>query len=97
MESDNIRLKVEIRRNSDGEQAVDVWPDWDFNVFWWEEGNASCDCNRELFFERALGRNPCWDEATCGDGGYSVRLSNADTGAILYDEFASPTPEAAQK
>jgi hypothetical protein len=33
--------------------------------FWWSEGNMGCDCNRFLEFERASGRDPNPDDATC--------------------------------
>ena len=84
-----IDLKLEIRRNSDGVIATDVWKDWAYNDYWFEEGNASCDCNRELFWLRAQGLN---DDITpeCGDKGYSLRLSNNVTGEILYDELDEP-------
>jgi hypothetical protein len=91
-----MNLRVEIRRNSDGALAVDTWPDWDFNEYWWSDGNASCDCNRELFFQHARGE-PESDEPDCGDGGYSVRLSDADTGAILYADYAYTTPRGPQE
>lgn len=81
-----MNLKLEIRRNSDGAVAVDVWPDWEWSQFWWEEGNAACDCNRELFFLRARGENDD-AETACGDDRFSVRCTDADSGAVLYDEF----------
>ncbi len=47
---------------------VDPWhdmyeyePGGQFRSFMWEEGNYSCDCNRHLFFERAVGNEPDWD------------------------------------
>lgn len=83
-----VKLKLEIRRNEDGAVAVDVWPECGFNVFWWEEGNAACDCNRELFFLRAMGEDDSAD-TECGDSRYSVRLSDADTNEVLYDEFVA--------
>lgn len=81
-----IDMKLEIRRNSDGTIATDVWKDWEYNTYWWEDGNASCDCNRELFFLRAL-KLPEPAEVKCGDGKYSVRLSDNITGEELYSEF----------
>ena len=84
-----MKLKVEIRRNADGQIATDTWLDWEFNQFWWEDGNAQCDCNRSLFFERAKGGSPDIGEVECSDGKYSVRLSDADTGAVLYDELST--------
>lgn len=77
-----MTLKLEIRRNSDGKIVTKIWPNWDYNQFWWEEGNASCDCNRELFFTDNSQNDP-----VCSEGRYSVRLSNNETGELLYDEF----------
>lgn len=34
--------------------------------FWWEEGNGSCDCNRELFF---LGDR---EDLECGDDRFEI-------------------------
>jgi hypothetical protein len=31
----------------------------------WDEGNYGCDCNRFLFSERWLGREPEFDDAKC--------------------------------
>lgn len=84
-----MNLKLEIRRNADGVVATDVWPTWEHNDFWWAEGNAHCDCNRWLFFVRARGEDDS-AETTCSHGLYSVRCSDADTGAVLYDEFETP-------
>jgi hypothetical protein len=81
-----MNLKLEIRRNHDGAVTSLVWPDWNFNIFWWENGNGSCDCNREDFFLQ--GQEDADDlESKCGHGRYAVRCSNADTTAVLYDEF----------
>lgn len=81
-----LDLKLEIRRNVDGETVVDVWQHWEYNTYWWSDGSASCDCNRQLFFARASQRDePAHPK--CGEGGFSVRLSNAATGQILYDEL----------
>ena len=85
-----MNLKLEIRRNADGAVTSQVWPDWDFNVYWWEEGNAACDCNREDFFLQAQGEDTDDRESECGDERYSVCCSDADTGAVLYDELETP-------
>jgi hypothetical protein len=85
-----MNLKVEIRRNSDGKVASKVWRDWVFTQFWWEEGNARCDCNRELFFRSANGDDAVELETECSDGKYSVRLSDTETGEVLYNEFDEP-------
>lgn len=88
-----MNLKLEIRRNSDGAIAVDIWKDWEMKLFWWEKGNASCDCNRELFFLHARnGYEP--DNTECSHGRFSVRLSDADTGEVLCDELKDNTEVA---
>lgn len=81
-----IDLKVEIRRNEDGTIATDVWKDWEYSAAWWQAGNASCDCNREVFFCRALGLDES-DEIECGRSKYSVRLTDNNSGIMLYSEF----------
>ena len=83
-----MNLKLEIRRNADGVTATDVWSDWKFSEFWWSDGNASCDCNRELFFVRAQGGNDREADIACSEGRFSVRLSDADSGQVLYDEIS---------
>ena len=45
-----MNLKIEIRRNSDGVVSVFNWHNYDFDLYLWEEGGYSCDCNRDLFF-----------------------------------------------
>ena len=35
-----------------------------YNWFWWEEGNGSCDCNRSLEIIRTY---PEFKELNCGD------------------------------
>lgn len=86
--SDLMNLKVEIKRVSDGLVATYINENWDYNQYWWEEGNASCDCNREDFFMETLGlpEIPC-EESICSDGRFLVRLTNNDTGEVLYDEW----------
>lgn len=44
------------------------WSDWPCTVeFLWADGNYSCNCNRFLFFERALGSSE--DEIRAKDPG----------------------------
>lgn len=79
---------ITLRRNSDGKTLTfeDEWtdspryrgsPQWEPRnaVFQWTDGNGGCDCNRHLYFERALGRadsEDLWDEAVCGDELYTL-------------------------
>ena len=81
---------VKIRNNQTGESRdykTQLW-DSDYdpgvpNVFWWEEGNAKCDCNRALFFARVNGEEE--PDVPCGDELYSVRIYM--DGKIIYDEY----------
>jgi len=54
--------------------------------FIWTDGNYCCDCNRELFFERAKG-NEDFDQEQCSEGRFSVNLVNPKTGEVFYREF----------
>lgn len=80
-------VNVHIRRNSDGVVQVQYWPEYgwdsDNSDYIWADGNYACDCNRFLFFERATGKEPEWDEGPCGDSAYSVAIFDM-TGKQLY-------------
>lgn len=54
----------------------------------WRDGNLSCDCNRSFFFLKAGGAEipPC---GACGEEEFSVRVVNATTGEVLFDEMAA--------
>lgn len=99
-----MNLKVEIRRNSDGEISQSVWSNWEWSGSgWWDEGNAGCDCNREIFFLRGNDQSTddAMDATKCSEGRYAVRLSDADSGIELWSDFAkwpllsasSPAPQ----
>ena len=79
-------LRVIIRRNADGVLAGDAWSVDEFCSTMWEWGNYACDCNRELMFCRARGDEEP-DEPACGDGRYSAKVVDADTGEVLYSDF----------
>lgn len=58
-------------------------------AFVWAEDGNSCNCNRELFWER--GNNPAWDgiDATsdeCTSGRYTVALL-AEDGTVLWSDM----------
>lgn len=67
-------VTITLRRNADGATAdvTDQSSDWDEAGFIWTDGNYGCDCNRYLFFERAHGRDPDFDDGECGDTAYSI-------------------------
>lgn len=53
----------------------------------WSEGNYACDCNRFMFFERAVGNEPHPGESRCGDDRFCIdRIVRVDTGMLLYSE-----------
>lgn len=78
-------MRVEIRRNEDG-VIMEGHFDSAFNKFWWEQGNASCDCNRELFFMEFAEEDEEDFEEYCSEGRFSVRIKS-DTGEVLYNEL----------
>lgn len=82
-----ITVQVEIKEVVSGEVATcfEEYEDDLLALYQWEEGNYSCDCNRILFFARALGFPDIFD-APCGDEKYKVRLTDVN-GEVLYSEF----------
>ena len=56
-------------------------------MFWWMEGNYSCDCNRSAEFQRAGGiaeDDLVWTE--CSDGQYSVLSATLADGTVITIE-----------
>jgi len=47
-----------------------------FNAFWWDEGNGSCDCNRRIEFFRAHGVSDDdifdYEDEECSEGEFSA-------------------------
>jgi hypothetical protein len=77
-------VRVEIRRNSDGEVRAYSDDYWDGTPYIWEHGNYACDCNRELFFLRAGGADPVVGATECSDGRFAVRIT--DGAEIVYQD-----------
>lgn len=72
---------ITIQRVSDGlETVIDgsvPWPakepgDRSAPIYMFAHGNYSCDCNRHLFFTRALGLADNYDDVECSHGKYVV-------------------------
>jgi hypothetical protein len=82
-------LTVILERVSDGQRANHAYegPWSDTEDFMWSDGNFGCDCNRQIFFERALGLEPSVDPA-CGDSAYRVVSVTDEAGKIVYAEDA---------
>lgn len=78
---------VHIRRNSDGlvrvyRENMEWWTGEDGSSdFLWSDGNYACDCNRALFFARAVGEED--PNRKCGDDAFAVRIL-AEDGTELY-------------
>ena len=81
-----MNIKIQIKRVTDGVVAeIDKQVDnVDGELFYWQDGNAACDCNRELFFLRTLNLAEDTDNE-CGNDRFLVRIS--DESKVLHDEF----------
>lgn len=55
------------------------------NPYIWEEGNYACDCNRHLFFERAIGNEPDDNELHCETDFYRVELFVNEK--LIYSDY----------
>lgn len=72
----------EVRRYADPYD----WPTEDAFVYQYVEGNYSCDCNRSLFFARAIGAlEPELDDTHCGFGRYRIQRAIGPGGSIPLD------------
>lgn len=84
---------VHLRRNSDGLvrqiRRDGNWTGEDGHEFLWTEGNYSCDCNRHLFFARAAGDEPAWDDLECGQSAYTIVKVTNDAGETIDSEVDS--------
>ena len=91
-----VKVTLHIRKNETGEvrtikEDFIIEPGEQYpSPYIVEEGNYSCDCNRELYFERAEGNEPELESTSCSDGRFSVNLENHVTGEIFYREFTQP-------
>lgn len=88
---------VAIRKNETGEVRTASY-DFDFNLFWWTDGNFACDCNRYLEFERAGGHEPTDDEddrlGGCGHERYTVLYADLVDGNRVTVDDVGPNPPA---
>jgi len=88
--SEAIDIRVEIIRASDSKKAVYLWDGFDGESIYayWSLGNGSCDCNRELFFNKALGIDST--DVRCSEGRFVVKVFNDDTNELLYEDGSEP-------
>jgi hypothetical protein len=86
--AEDIPSTVHITRVETGETRSMPF-DFDGD-FIWSEGNFSCDCNRNLFFEReCLGAKDDEgraDDRECGQEAFLVRITSNATGEVLYED-----------
>lgn len=75
---------IEISDTSTGVTATYQDQNWD--EYMWTEGNYACDCNRFLFHRRALGEDPDFDDGSCGEKRFKIRVMN-EAGNVVYSEF----------
>jgi len=88
-----VNIIIHIRDNETGE--VHSYPDkagWDEEnreptFFFWEEGNYSCDCNRESAWHWAVGEEEFVEKGTCGTEIFDLNIENPATKEIVYREF----------
>ena len=85
---------VTIRDTTTGETRIsrEFKEDWDPDKshWWWTEGNYGCDCNRQLEFIRAEGREPTVEEwnTACNDSQNRFVVRHAilkDGSTVLID------------
>jgi hypothetical protein len=76
-----LEVKTGYYKTTDAE--VNEREDGTPNLYIWEEGNYSCDCNRGIFFGED------YDDVKCGDGKYLVKIKVL-TGEVIYDEWPDP-------
>jgi hypothetical protein len=86
--------KVAIRKNETGEirfyEVEFEWhkPDGYTDLFWWQEGNFSCDCNRERAWNSQELEGEPYQEYECGDSRFSALYAILENGEeILIDEI----------
>jgi len=88
---DWVKTNVHIRKNATGEirkyEDTGIWneEEQELATYIWEEGNFSCDCNRQLFWWRANKEND-EGETSCGENKFSVNIYSTK-GKLVYKEF----------
>lgn len=68
-------------KNNDTNEIRDCFIDvpWDeSSLYWWTEGNMSCDCNRSIIFNDWIDMN-----FECGEEQYSVLAAKLEDGTII--------------
>lgn len=88
-----INVQIVMRRVEDGAEVqfddkLNTYDNGSPCVFWWEGGNASCDCNRADWFDGHFMGDEYDPDALrpCGEGKYLVRITHE--GKVIYDEIS---------
>lgn len=87
-----MTYKVTIRKNATGEERTldfsGAWPE-QHGLYMWTLGNYGCDCNREIFFERAAGNGiePA-EQSSCGETRFSVPHVTLPDGQVVQIDGA---------
>lgn len=81
------RVIVRIQEVASGTERDYVYPyEWEDSLeYLWSEGNYGCDCNRALFFARAVGEEDPEDRE-CGETAFRIVSITDDDGKIVYAE-----------
>lgn len=85
-----VSYVVRLKRVSDSKE-VDVvvnLPWSESSMYWWTDGNMGCDCNRELEFEHALGRELDLDDVWCGEERFALVSITVDGKEVELPEGA---------
>ncbi len=84
-----MKAKVSILNTKTGETRVYEEPDW--CEYAWSEGNYSCDCNRNIYFDRVGGEErKDLSSYTCHTANNVFRV----TRIVLEDGTKVPNPDS---
>ena len=92
-----IQYTVRIRQVSSGKEvdyhpSITPWEDdggYSAVKYMFEDGNYSCDCNREIFFYRAQQQEIDQDAQICSSSKYLVRTTLDANGVVVTDELGA--------
>lgn len=79
IDGDDREMKITLIRTADGVRRIPLPPSWKpfwqwSDHYWWTEGNAGCDCNRSLEFDRAEDPQQSAGGRPCSDGLFDVEF-----------------------
>jgi len=87
-----VIVTITIRDNETQDTATGEFATEDSDLYIWEEGNFSCDCNRQIFF--AEWRKEAEQDVACGQSRYSIEARDKGTQEVIYSEFNEEEPLA---